>query len=166
MLPATDDRLRTWIATANGPLPFQEWFVARQHREDAEGVHFEGAEADPYVQVMIGDVHLRRGTQPQALEHYERAIRGYRESGLLKNAIALCKKMLAEHLGCAPEELPRRGFIVLSAGLSAMMGGSAAAEAVETTLLSPEQLTDMAVDLLLPGLVHIVEVVTEAGGSA
>jgi len=46
-------------------------------------------------------------------------------------AEALCKKMLAEHLGCAPEELPRRGFIVLSAGLSAMMGGSAAAEAVE-----------------------------------
>jgi tRNA threonylcarbamoyl adenosine modification protein (Sua5/YciO/YrdC/YwlC family) len=46
-------------------------------------------------------------------------------------AEALCKKMLAEHLGCPPEELPRRGFIVLSAGLSAMMGGSAAPEAVE-----------------------------------
>ncbi|HMC90172.1 MAG TPA: L-threonylcarbamoyladenylate synthase [Gemmataceae bacterium] len=46
-------------------------------------------------------------------------------------AEALCKKMLAEHLACAPEELPRRGFVVLSAGLSAMMGGSAAPEAIE-----------------------------------
>ena len=46
-------------------------------------------------------------------------------------AEALCKKLLAERLGCAVEELPRRGFIVLSAGLAAMMGGSAAKEAVD-----------------------------------
>jgi protein-tyrosine phosphatase len=46
-------------------------------------------------------------------------------------AEALCKKLLAERLGCAVEELPRRGFIVLSAGLAAMMGGGPAAEAVE-----------------------------------
>jgi protein-tyrosine phosphatase len=46
-------------------------------------------------------------------------------------AEALCKKLLAERLGCAVEELPQRGFVVLSAGLAAMMGGEAAAEAVE-----------------------------------
>jgi protein-tyrosine phosphatase len=46
-------------------------------------------------------------------------------------AEALCKKLLAQRLGCAVEELPQRGFIVLSAGLAAMMGGAAAAEAVE-----------------------------------
>jgi protein-tyrosine phosphatase len=46
-------------------------------------------------------------------------------------AEALCKQLLAERLGCAVEELPRRGFIVLSAGLAAMMGGGPAAEAVE-----------------------------------
>jgi protein-tyrosine phosphatase len=46
-------------------------------------------------------------------------------------AEALCKKRLAERLECAPEELPRHGFIVLSAGLAAMMGSGAAAEAVE-----------------------------------
>jgi protein-tyrosine phosphatase len=46
-------------------------------------------------------------------------------------AEGLCKKLLAERLGCAPEELPGRGFIVLSAGLAAMMGGEAAPEAVE-----------------------------------
>jgi protein-tyrosine phosphatase len=46
-------------------------------------------------------------------------------------AEALCKKLLAERLECSVEELPQRGFIVLSAGLSAMMGGGAADEAIE-----------------------------------
>jgi LPPG:FO 2-phospho-L-lactate transferase len=45
LLPATDDRLRTWIATAAGELPFQEWFVRRGHRDDVDGVRFEGAES-------------------------------------------------------------------------------------------------------------------------
>jgi LPPG:FO 2-phospho-L-lactate transferase len=45
LLPATDDRLRTWIGTAAGEFPFQEWFVARGHRDDAEHLRFEGAEA-------------------------------------------------------------------------------------------------------------------------
>jgi LPPG:FO 2-phospho-L-lactate transferase len=44
LLPATDDRLRTWIATAAGELPFQEWFVARAARDEVDGVRFEGAE--------------------------------------------------------------------------------------------------------------------------
>jgi LPPG:FO 2-phospho-L-lactate transferase len=44
LLPATDDRLRTWIATADGELPFQEWFVARAARDEVDGVRFEGAE--------------------------------------------------------------------------------------------------------------------------
>ncbi|HZU36991.1 MAG TPA: L-threonylcarbamoyladenylate synthase [Gemmataceae bacterium] len=46
-------------------------------------------------------------------------------------AEGLCKKLLAERLGCPMEELPARGFVVLSAGLAAMMGGPAAPEAVE-----------------------------------
>jgi protein-tyrosine phosphatase len=46
-------------------------------------------------------------------------------------AEALCKKRLADRLSCAVAELPRRGFIVLSAGLAAMMGERAAPEAVE-----------------------------------
>jgi len=46
-------------------------------------------------------------------------------------AEALCKKLLAEELGCAPEDLPGRGIIVLSAGLAAMMGEGAAAEAIQ-----------------------------------
>ena len=45
LLPATDDRLRTWLDTPAGELPFQEWFVAREHRDEVDGVRFEGAEA-------------------------------------------------------------------------------------------------------------------------
>jgi LPPG:FO 2-phospho-L-lactate transferase len=43
LLPATDDRLRTWIETPAGDFPFQEWFVKRQHRDEVDGVRFEGA---------------------------------------------------------------------------------------------------------------------------
>jgi LPPG:FO 2-phospho-L-lactate transferase len=42
LLPATDDPLRTWIDTPAGPFPFQEWFVARQHRDEVDRVRFEG----------------------------------------------------------------------------------------------------------------------------
>jgi LPPG:FO 2-phospho-L-lactate transferase len=44
LLPATDDRLRTWLATEAGEFPFQEWFVARGHRDEVDGLRFEGAE--------------------------------------------------------------------------------------------------------------------------
>jgi len=45
LLPATDDRLRTWIDTSAGSFPFQEWFVARGHRDEVDGVRFEGGAA-------------------------------------------------------------------------------------------------------------------------
>jgi LPPG:FO 2-phospho-L-lactate transferase len=44
LLPATDDRLRTWLTTPAGEFPFQEWFVARQHRDEVDAVRFEGAD--------------------------------------------------------------------------------------------------------------------------
>ena len=44
LLPATDDRLRTWLETPAGEFPFQEWFVARGHRDEVDAVRFEGAE--------------------------------------------------------------------------------------------------------------------------
>ena len=43
LLPATDDRLRTWLDTPAGSFEFQRWFVARGHRDEVDGVHFEGA---------------------------------------------------------------------------------------------------------------------------
>lgn len=44
-------------------------------------------------------------------------------------AEGLAKKLLTDHLGCSLEELPARGFWMLSAGVSAYGGGPAAEEA-------------------------------------
>jgi LPPG:FO 2-phospho-L-lactate transferase len=43
LLPATDDPLRTFIETAAGTFAFQEWFVARGHRDEVDAVHYTGA---------------------------------------------------------------------------------------------------------------------------
>jgi protein-tyrosine phosphatase len=53
-------------------------------------------------------------------------------------AEALCRKMIAERLGCAPGDLADRGVLVMSAGLSAMMGSRPSPEAV--TVMSTEGL--------------------------
>ena len=45
LLPATDDRLRTFVETPAGRFSFQEWFVARGHRDPVDGLHFVGADA-------------------------------------------------------------------------------------------------------------------------
>ena len=61
LLPATDDRLRTWLETPAGAFPFQEWFVARGHRDEVDAVRFEGEEAArpaPGVLEAIGGADL------------------------------------------------------------------------------------------------------------
>jgi protein-tyrosine phosphatase len=47
-------------------------------------------------------------------------------------AKALCEKMLADRLGSSVADLPRRGFVVQSAGLAAAPGNEASPEAVDT----------------------------------
>jgi LPPG:FO 2-phospho-L-lactate transferase len=59
--PATDDRLRTWIGTEAGEFPFQEWFVARGHRDDVDSLRYEGAESArpaPGVVEALADAEL------------------------------------------------------------------------------------------------------------
>ena len=43
LIPATNDPLRTFIETPAGMFPFQEWFVARGHRDQVGAVHYTGA---------------------------------------------------------------------------------------------------------------------------
>ena len=45
LLPATDDELRTWLDTPAGSFHFQEWFVARGHRDEVDAVRYVGADA-------------------------------------------------------------------------------------------------------------------------
>ena len=44
LLPATDQRLRTYVTTPAGRFAFQEWFVGRRHEDEVEAVEYEGAE--------------------------------------------------------------------------------------------------------------------------
>ncbi len=44
LLPTTDDPLATWVDTRAGSFPFQEWFVARAHRDEVDRVRFDGAD--------------------------------------------------------------------------------------------------------------------------
>lgn len=53
LLPATDHPLRTWVETPAGSFAFQEWFVARGHRDEVDAVRFEGEErAQPAPAVL------------------------------------------------------------------------------------------------------------------
>ncbi len=45
LLPATDDQLRTIVETTAGDFDFQTYFVRRGHRDEVQGVRYEGAEA-------------------------------------------------------------------------------------------------------------------------
>jgi LPPG:FO 2-phospho-L-lactate transferase len=61
LLPATDNRLRTLIRTPAGELEFQEWFVARGHRDRVDEVVYEGAAtatAAPGVLEALDDAEL------------------------------------------------------------------------------------------------------------
>jgi LPPG:FO 2-phospho-L-lactate transferase len=43
LLPATDEPLRTFVETPAGTFAFQDWFVARGHRDEVDAVHYTGA---------------------------------------------------------------------------------------------------------------------------
>jgi LPPG:FO 2-phospho-L-lactate transferase len=42
LLPASDDPLRTFVETPAGTFGFQQWFVARGHRDEVDAVHYAG----------------------------------------------------------------------------------------------------------------------------
>lgn len=51
LVPATDDELRTFVVTPAGTFSFQEWFVARAHRDEVDGVDVRG-DASPAPGVL------------------------------------------------------------------------------------------------------------------
>ncbi len=59
--PMTDDPVRTVVETANGPLPFQHYFVRERCEPAVSGFRFEGAAAarpGPDLQRSLGDPEL------------------------------------------------------------------------------------------------------------
>jgi len=51
LLPATDEELRTFVVTPAGTFSFQEWFVARGHRDEVDAIDVRG-EASPAPGVL------------------------------------------------------------------------------------------------------------------
>jgi LPPG:FO 2-phospho-L-lactate transferase len=55
LLPASDERVRTIVATEAGELEFQSWFVGRRHADSVLGVRFDGADVtSPAPGVLAG----------------------------------------------------------------------------------------------------------------
>lgn len=62
-------------------------------------------ETDPYVFVTLGDLLFKKGQREEAGRRYREAAQAYERTGLIKNAIAVCKKML--RLSLEPSETTR-----------------------------------------------------------
>ncbi len=74
-------------------------------------------------------------------------------------AEVMCRQMIADRLGCKPDELADRGVMVLSAGLSAMLGGRPAAEAVSVMAQHGLNLADHGSQPLTSQLVRQADVI-------
>jgi protein-tyrosine phosphatase len=68
-------------------------------------------------------------------------------------AEALCKKLLADRLRCLPDRLEEHGYVVLSAGVAAIDGMPAAANAIEVVSAMGGSLNRHASRKLTPDLV-------------
>ncbi len=79
-------------------------------------------------------------------------------------AEVLCKKLLAERLGCSVEELQERGYSVLSAGTAALWDLSASQAAIEAMERAGLRLADHKSRPLTPGLLDDADVVFVMAG--
>jgi len=110
-------------------------------------------DTDPYTHVTLGDLYFKKGVLDEAGRRYQEAAEAYRKAGLVKNAIAVCKKMLRLNLRAMETlkslaELHAQDGLATDAGLyysqyaEVMLGKdqrAAAAEALEEAVrLIPE----------------------------
>ena len=63
-------------------------------------------DCDPYNFVLLADLQFKRGDQQGAVQRYLAAADAYEKTGLFKNAIAVCKKMM--RLGLSPSQVLER----------------------------------------------------------
>jgi LPPG:FO 2-phospho-L-lactate transferase len=61
LLPATDNPLRTYVATNNGRMHFQEYMVKRQTKPEVHRVTFEGANSAAPAKHVIESIAKARG---------------------------------------------------------------------------------------------------------
>ena len=83
LLPATDDKLRTFVVTPAGTFSFQEWFVRRGHRDDVDAVDVrDEARSAPGVSdaLAAADLLLIGPSNPYVSIGPILAVQGIRES--------------------------------------------------------------------------------------
>jgi protein-tyrosine phosphatase len=74
-------------------------------------------------------------------------------------AEVMCRKMIADRLGCKPAELNDHGVMVMSAGLSAMMGARPSPEGVTVMAKMGQQLEDHESQPLTAQLVRHADII-------
>ena len=68
LVPSTDDRLRTMVATPTGELDFQTYYVGRQHSDTVTGLRYDGAEAARPAPGVIDALSECRGDRDRAVQ--------------------------------------------------------------------------------------------------
>jgi tRNA threonylcarbamoyl adenosine modification protein (Sua5/YciO/YrdC/YwlC family) len=74
-------------------------------------------------------------------------------------AESMCRDMLAERLGCPPDQLEDGGVILMSAGVAAMSGGRASQEAAQVMSDMGMELTDHQTQPLTESLVRYADLI-------
>jgi LPPG:FO 2-phospho-L-lactate transferase len=138
LLPVTDDRVRTRILTAEGELDFQEWFVARAHRDAVTGVRYEGAdEAAPAPGVLeaidAAELVVIAPSNPFVSILPILAVPGIREAVAAKRVAAISPLVGGRSFrGPLPEMLVSLGHDASSAGVAELY-----ADLVDVFLVAP-----------------------------
>jgi tetratricopeptide (TPR) repeat protein len=81
-------------ATARRHEQNEEWQKALDHYGQAIARLDQEDQPDSGLHNRVGDLYVKVGNYEQAIEHYDRAIELYRDTYLLNNAIAVCKKIV------------------------------------------------------------------------
>jgi LPPG:FO 2-phospho-L-lactate transferase len=131
LLPASDDRLRTWISTPDGELPFQEWYVHRRHTDRVLDVRFEGADAArpaPGVLEAIAsaDVVIIAPSNPYVSIFPILSVREIRDAVAARGAVAVSPLVGGKALrGPLAGMLEDQGVDAGAAGIAALYEGLA-----------------------------------------
>jgi LPPG:FO 2-phospho-L-lactate transferase len=138
LLPATDDPLRTKIKTEAGELDFQEWFVARSHRDRVTGVRFEGAEAARPAQGVLEAIEASElvviaPSNPFVSIQPILSVPGIREAVAARRVAAISPLAGGKAFrGPLPEMLTSLGHEPSAAGVAALYG-----ELVDVFVVAP-----------------------------
>lgn len=106
---------RIEILVDDGPVRYDQQATTVRFEKDAWRVTEEGVPSAKAIQRMAGELILFVCTGNTCRSPM---------------AEAVCRRLLAERLSCADDELPHHGYTVISAGLAAAIGAPAAGEAV------------------------------------